>query len=78
MKLKLFLFILAFILISIFYIFGSEKQAVLNQSLFLLFPIFATISGLLATKIYGLKSITGKSLLAITLAFACLTIGEII
>lgn len=78
MKLKLFLFLLAFILISISYVLGTERHAVLNQALLLIFPIFATFSGLLATKIYGLKSITGKSLLSITLGFACLALGEII
>ncbi len=78
MQLKTFLCALAFVLISIFYIFGTEKQIILNQALFLLFPIFATISGLLAAKIYGFGNITGKAFLSITLGFACLTVGEII
>lgn len=78
MKTRILLFIFAFAAVSISYIFGTEKQDFFNQTLFLIFPIFAALAGILAVKIYGLKSITGKSLLAITLGFACWAIGEII
>jgi len=78
MKTRISLFIFAFILVSIAYIFEAEKQTFLNQILFLIFPVFAVLTGILAVKIYGLKSIAGKSLLAMTLGIACWAIGGII
>lgn len=78
MKLRNISFVLAFVLILADYVFGGTQQVLLNQTLFLMFPLFTALAGAIAFSMFGLKSITGKSMLAMTLGFSCWAIGEII
>lgn len=78
MKLKFSLFLFIFFLVSSAYVLGIEKHAIINQTLFLIFPILATLTGLLALKTYGLNNATGKSLFLITTGLFFWAVGEIV
>ncbi|PIR76981.1 MAG: hypothetical protein COU30_04960 [Candidatus Magasanikbacteria bacterium CG10_big_fil_rev_8_21_14_0_10_38_6] len=69
---------IVFAFICLLYTQVPNSTNIWVQTVYLILPIIATVSGLFLVKIYGLDNTNGRSTLFLTLGLGCWVIGELI